>query len=397
MKRNRKHHRNSLTLGSAAVALTLAVAASPSARSATLSENFEYTPGTTAAAAGWSLEGGTALDNWIITAPGSVAGTPPVSTSVAGDSSTGQLAHAANLGPSQIYKSLGGSIINDATPTITLTAYMIPQGTGSTVPSSTVGVRTATAPSTMFGFTGSAALSDPFWTAYFTLNGTKSTTIGGVHAEKHWYQLQLTINQNFADITQSTGSLSYKDLTAGDTTFTAVSGLQNINLGFTATNKPSLWTDWRIDGAYRQSIDNLSLTAAVASLSSTTPSVRDLGTLNPGGSAGDSVGLTNVGENGSVVQVIGYSITGADADLFGLDSFSPSALTVGGTDSALYNILFNGSPAGGDYNALLTLNTTSGDVTYSLHANVIPTPSALAGGLLLLGVPFGVSRRKGRD
>ncbi len=53
-----------------------------------------------------------------------------------------------------------------------------------------------------------------------------------------WYQILLAIELDSEDITKSTGSLFYRDLSNISSVLTAVDDLQGINLGFTETQNP---------------------------------------------------------------------------------------------------------------------------------------------------------------
>ncbi len=86
----------------------------------------------------------------------------------------------------------------------------------------------------------------------------------------HWYRLQFMMDFA-ANSGDGAGSLSYEDLTLGDTAFTPVSGIQNINLGLTAGNAatldPTTWTHDVIYVADGGSLDNL----VVGSTAAATP------------------------------------------------------------------------------------------------------------------------------
>lgn len=69
-----------------------------------------------------------------------------------------------------------------------------------------------------------------------------------------WYQVLLAIELDSNDITQSTGTLFYRDLNEPGSVLTAAEGLQNINLGFTETTNPLDIAFIRIENA-RQNVE----------------------------------------------------------------------------------------------------------------------------------------------
>ncbi len=112
-------------------------------------------------------------------------------------------------------------------------------------------------------------------------------------------------------------------------------------------------------------------------------------TLSIGESAtlDDIISIINSGVALSEIDVLSFDITGADASLFDLPDFATATLIAGGSDTVEYDLSFAGASEG-IYNALLTISTDSGDVTYDLNATVIPEPTSLAllglGGLALI-------------
>jgi hypothetical protein len=70
-------------------------------------------------------------------------------------------------------------------------------------------------------------------------------------------EIALQMKINTADVTQSTGTLYYRAL--GSTYWTKDPVLQNVNLGLSSTNKPSLWDSWFIRGGWNGGWDNLTL------------------------------------------------------------------------------------------------------------------------------------------
>ena len=70
----------------------------------------------------------------------------------------------------------------------------------------------------------------------------------------HWIELRLVITQN-ADPAKSTGSLYWRDATAGDTQF-SLSSLKDVPLKLSTKNKPSLWGAWVWQGKGSGYYDN---------------------------------------------------------------------------------------------------------------------------------------------
>lgn len=85
---------------------------------------------------------------------------------------------------------------------------------------------------------------------------TTSTTVTA--DPTHWYEFRLQIKVNATTLTNSTGTLYYRDLTAGETTLHAISDLTDINLGFSsAPRNPNLYTGWRMRAGGGAEYDNL--------------------------------------------------------------------------------------------------------------------------------------------
>jgi hypothetical protein len=78
---------------------------------------------------------------------------------------------------------------------------------------------------------------------------------GQVALPKHWYEVRLVIRQNAANITKSTGTLYYRDLTASDKEFN-VSDLKDVPLGLTASIRPATFAAWVFQGKHAGQYDN---------------------------------------------------------------------------------------------------------------------------------------------
>lgn len=89
-------------------------------------------------------------------------------------------------------------------------------------------------------------------------NSTNYTTSETTFSRNVWYELILTIDLHATDVSLSTGSLFYRNVNAGHTTFTAVADLQNILLDFDETVNPLTATGFRFEFARGDvEIDNL--------------------------------------------------------------------------------------------------------------------------------------------
>lgn len=104
------------------------------------------------------------------------------------------------------------------------------------------------------------------------------------------------------------------------------------------------------------------------------------------------IALTNTGDAGTVINVLGFSITGDDAALFEVPDFTTTTLTAGDPafQSATFDLTFLGASLG-SYDATLTLQTDSGDVAYNLLATV---PEPTTGVTTILLASFGLCRRR---
>ncbi|MFI4910830.1 MAG: carbohydrate binding domain-containing protein [Sedimentisphaeraceae bacterium JB056] len=112
------------------------------------------------------------------------------------------------------------------------------------------------------GFTPSADSSS--WQCAVTKagGGTVLTDDSYTVAGNHQYRLRLQMD------TQSyTGSLFIKDLTNGETSYSMVPGLQNVDLAFTSSNNPSKWEKFYIDVSHNGRIDNIVLGSGNLSVS----------------------------------------------------------------------------------------------------------------------------------
>lgn len=71
-----------------------------------------------------------------------------------------------------------------------------------------------------------------------------------------WYELRLVVAINQQDITKSTGSLYFRNVTVGDTTFQATD-LLDVDLGFTEQLQPKNFNTWTISGKHSGEHDNI--------------------------------------------------------------------------------------------------------------------------------------------
>jgi hypothetical protein len=112
------------------------------------------------------------------------------------------------------------------------------------------------------GFTPSADSSS--WQCAVTKAGGSTILTDGsfpVSANQQ-YRLRLQMDtQNY------TGSLFIKNLTNGETSYSMVPGLQDVDLAFTSSNNPSKWEKFYIDVSHNGSIDNIVLGSGDLSLS----------------------------------------------------------------------------------------------------------------------------------
>ena len=91
----------------------------------------------------------------------------------------------------------------------------------------------------------------------------------------------------------------------------------------------------------------------------------------------ETITLTNTGGASTAIAILGYSITGPDAGLFDLSSFSQEILTSGLDASFDYQVNFLGNIGEQDYNAVLTFNTSVGDFSFNLLVAAVPEPATL--------------------
>ena len=134
--------------------------------------------------------------------------------------------------------------------------------------------------------------------------------------------------------------------------------------------------------------DNLSIHYAADLVDNSVNSVIALGGA---GTYVDRLQLSNGGLNASVLNVTGFSISGADAGLFSLPDFAPASLVVGGSNSVAYDISFSSLAGEGPHSAMLTLFTNIGNFEFTLNATAAPEPSSMV--LLGLGAVL-LSRRR---
>ena len=94
--------------------------------------------------------------------------------------------------------------------------------------------------SPIFGFEGDSSML-----------GDSDASLPGTINANDWVSIQMTVDMNL-----NTASLFYKNLTDGDTGFTAVAGLQNISV---PVQNPSVWTEMSLrTGDYANNmVDNL--------------------------------------------------------------------------------------------------------------------------------------------
>ena len=110
-----------------------------------------------------------------------------------------------------------------------------------------------------FGFVNSSGVRFAVRQAHF---GSSFYSTTGVTLD-HWYELVLAITPN-ADPTAVTGTLYARDVTAGETEYTALPGLTDINMGFDAINNPWLPSGSQYDKIYtsqgkKTQIDNITI------------------------------------------------------------------------------------------------------------------------------------------
>lgn len=108
------------------------------------------------------------------------------------------------------------------------------------------------------------------------------------------------------------------------------------------------------------------------------PNCIVLSEVNMMGMINDAIQLTNVGDAGTAIDILDFMILGDDADLFDLKDFEPTQV-IAGEGPTSFGLLFTGAPFG-DYDAQIVLQTSEGDFTYHVCAevDVIPEPTSIA-------------------
>lgn len=101
-----------------------------------------------------------------------------------------------------------------------------------------------------------AAGNGTAWQAAVMQTGGSTSVCDSQYAvtSGHTYRLRLQMNT-----ISGTGSLYIMDMTAGDTDFTPLAGLQNVDLKFTTSNNPTKWVKFYFQAAKNGSLDNLVL------------------------------------------------------------------------------------------------------------------------------------------
>lgn len=210
-----------------------------------ITENFEsIASGSSAAAAGWQFFAGNGtLDQLTITEPASPD-----------NHSTRCLTGAADGPDIQIYKAFPDSFdARDVSRDIDYSVKIFPRASGQKVPRLLFGIRTNEEKlAYLFGVEG-----NDYSTAKFAFRvGSKVSQ--DYFPVGHLYEVRLTIGLG-AGLKEAAGSLSVRDLTAGQSDWTPVGDLQNVPLGLTEAFLPEKWSDWLIRGEYRREIDDLTL------------------------------------------------------------------------------------------------------------------------------------------
>ena len=112
--------------------------------------------------------------------------------------------------------------------------------------------------------------------------------------------------------------------------------------------------------------------------------------LNSSMTLTDAVTLENVGTTDTAIAIFDYSITGVDAAQFDLSSFAPTILSDG--ESISFDLDFT-ALADTQYNAVLTFETSLGDISFNISAS-IPEPATFAlVGMGAVGMLVQVRRR----
>ncbi|MCA9218683.1 MAG: PEP-CTERM sorting domain-containing protein, partial [Planctomycetales bacterium] len=200
------------------------------------------------------------------------------------------------------------------------------------------------------------------------------------------------------------GSFQIHNTTVGETIIAFNSWNNGGNVGIGIGNQPTGNPDWtftELGGTF--SVKNIWVLANVAGANLDASAVSgptiDFGEVD--GTAIttllDEITLQNSGVMNSVVSINGFTLTGADPTAFDVSDFAPFLLQGFFDDTVLFDVSFLGG-APGDYSALLTFNTSSGDVSFNLSATAAPVPepaSVVIWSLLGLGlVGFGCRRAR---
>jgi hypothetical protein len=209
----------------------------------TFTEDFEsYTVGETAADMGWEdVWSSDILDTWTATTPSGTGNSSDISFSHAYD---------GTQGPIRKQFTTFGDGFSD-TDTVTYSISVLPTVSGNAVQALQIGVSSNGKDTNLFGVSATSGTS-----FYFYIGTTQSTDLFDAG---DWYDLQFVVDQSDG-ATEATGSLYVMNTTDGETTYTAVDGLQDIALDLTESTKVSTWNAWYIRTTYTQEIDNLSLT-----------------------------------------------------------------------------------------------------------------------------------------
>jgi len=110
----------------------------------------------------------------------------------------------------------------------------------------------------------------------------------------------------------------------------------------------------------------------------------------------DAIELENIGGPDTAIAITGFTINGPDALQFDLSDYADTILASG--ESVEFDVEFTSLSSSVNYNAVLTIHTSLGDVTYNLFATAVPEPSTLAlCGLAGLGLAWQSRRRRLND
>ncbi|MDR1281007.1 MAG: hypothetical protein LBK99_09320 [Opitutaceae bacterium] len=253
----------------AGLALLATPAAHAQAAVNTVTENFEsYSPGAGGADLGWTFlfgddsTGANAnLRDWkVVDTTAIPAETWP---EVPVGNGTKSFSHSATGNSHAIKKAFGvETTFTDATPVIYYSAWAVPDTTGTGVMTMRFGTVSGNNGYmiNLFSIEPDATTSS---LARFNVgtgnNGATVVASTNTFATDHWYEFQLVIDQS-KDALNPTLSLFARDITNGETTLSAVAGLQNLSITLTGSTKASTWSAWAIrSGGGRQNIDNLRL------------------------------------------------------------------------------------------------------------------------------------------